>query len=834
MHIKKLITTWKFTKGLVNLYFLLVALIIVSIWFIYRKQWQNLIRPMTYRAEFSGSPHYIAGSTSGSPLSELGSHCGFKAVPEKKAAASSALFATVASFGAGRIYDFAFFLYGEDSQVFFRSPESRKVHFRPYCIEERIEDRGLQLYTRLFFLKQNVAVLDLEWVGSETVGRVRPTFLLQPTGGRDLENPYPHFNGISVFRKRGDGLLLAKLHRLPGLKLHAFFLPSSGACDGGGRKELHGPWMELKPGEKKHWSVIISFSADGVDQAMQQAGQAHRELASLVAGAKKRWSRFEEQLPVPDTAGDERSVKTLRLAAWALENSLYAPRGNMLRFGSVPAKVYFPFFWGWDTPQHVLGLSEWNPKMAGDVLLTQLQVNSLTSPARASYKLKIKGITILSSAQTNQIPSKINDSLRGVLNLYGQPPLQSWAALRTYQRLQGSEERKGFLREVLPPLRENIRWWEENRLLKNGFFSYINGLESGLDDSPRFYPRTFLPSFIVGLIPRFLSAVDLNCWLFQSYTNLSYLSREAGQETDAEIYLSRAIALKEIIDEKLWSVDDEAWLDLRNGRFIGVITPVIWWPAFLGASACLEKIRTVIERYILNPHKFWGKHGIPSVSFDDVTYNVRKDGYYWRGQIWMINNYSALEVLFRFGYAKEAAELHDRVIQTLYRSEGLYETYNADTGAVGWSSRGPGDPAVMQFGMSAAWATQILLHRYQNFCHIFPHTEQLSGHIQWATTFDDLPVTSPPGAGAGPEKAVLQVQVPGSDDFAVPHLFIKSCDGKPLLESSLLKIRVDDPAGSIGANGEVIFSWRGESHTLQPGIEFLLRPAALSDKLVRA
>jgi putative isomerase len=438
------------------------------------------------------------------------------------------------------------------------------------------------------------------------------------------------------------------------------------------------------------WSVLISFSADGAGQATQQAEQARRELGSLVAAAAVRWNRFAEQLPVPDDAGDERSVKTLRLAAWALENSLYAPRGKMERWGSVPAKVYFPFFWGWDTPQHVLGLSEWNPKMAGDVLLTQLQGNRSAAPALFNFKLKIKGITIFSSAQRNQIPSKINDSLQGVLNLYAQPPLQSWAALRTYQRFQSSDEKEGFLKEVLPPLRENIRWWEENRRLKNGFFSYINGLESGLDDSPRFYPRSFLPSFMVGLIPRFLSAVDLNCWLFQSYTNLSYLSREAGRGTDAEQYLRRADALKEIIDEKLWSADDGAWLDCRNGRFIKVITPVIWWPAFLGASANLEKIRTVIERYILNPHKFWGKHGIPSVSFDDVTYNVRKDGYYWRGQIWMINNYAALEVLFRFGYAKEAALLHDRVMQTLHRSAGLYETYNADTGAVGWSSRGPG------------------------------------------------------------------------------------------------------------------------------------------------
>ena len=818
-------------KGLVTLYFIIIAIIIVTVlWFIYRKQWQNLVRPLKYRAEFSGSPHYIAGSTNGSPLSELGSHCGFKAVPEKEMAACSALYATVASFGAGRLHDFAFCLYEEGGNIFFQNPESRKVHFRPYLIEERNKDRGLQLQTRLFFLQHNVAILEMEWEG-ETAARVRPTLLLLPTGGRDLENPYPHFNGFSVFHKRGDGLLFSKLFRLPALKMHTFFLPTNGGY--GNKKELHGSWMKMNRGTKNRWSVIISFSADGPEQAIQKAEKTRQALDSLITEAEKRWNLFNEKLPVPGDASDKCAIKTFRLAAWALENNLYAPRGNMHRWGSVPAKVYFPFIWGWDTPQHVLGLSEWNTKMAGDVLLTQLLGNHL-APGHNRFKLKIKGITIFSSAQKNQIPSKIDDSLRGVLNLYAQPPLQSWAALRTYQRLQLLEDKDAFLQEVLPPLRENIRWWEENRRLRNGFFSYLNGLESGLDDSPRFYPRSFLPSFIVGLIPRFLSAVDLNCWLFQSYMNLAHLSREANRENDAHDYYGRANELKKIIDEELWSAEEGAWLDRRNGRFIPVFTPVVWWPAFLGASTNLDKIRTVVEQHLLQPGKFWGEHGIPSVAFDDPTYNSRKEGYYWRGQIWMINNYSALEVLFRFGYTKEAEELHRRIIKTLYQTEGLYETYNADTGDVGWSSRGPGDPAVMQFGMSSAWATQILLYRYQHFCYIFPHTEQLRGHIQWATTLENIPDTSPPGAGAISEKALLEVQVPGSNGFDVPHLFAKSCDGKPLLDSALIKLRFDNPAGSVEANGDIIFTWRGESHILKSGTWFMLRPSAESGKLALA
>ncbi|HED24253.1 MAG TPA: hypothetical protein ENN91_03920, partial [Firmicutes bacterium] len=104
---------------------IILFIFLVLIWFVYRKQWQNLVRPLQYKAAYSGMPAYIAGSTNGSPLSELGSHCGFKAVLENEAAACSALYATVTSFGAGRITDFALRLYTDEGKKYFTVPRSR-------------------------------------------------------------------------------------------------------------------------------------------------------------------------------------------------------------------------------------------------------------------------------------------------------------------------------------------------------------------------------------------------------------------------------------------------------------------------------------------------------------------------------------------------------------------------------------------------------------------------------------------------------------------------------------------------------------------------------------
>ncbi len=811
---------------------LIVILIVVLffMWFIYLKQLHNLVRPLTYYADIYGSPNYIAGSTSGSPLSELGSHCGFKSVPGNKAAGCTALYATITSFGAGRIYDFAVRLYDDQGKSFFKTAESRQIHLSPNYIEEQSWDRSYTVRNRLYFLQRNLALWETQWEVLAGEAKVKPACKLLPVRGRDLENPYPHSNGFTFFKKIKGGLQLTNYHRVPGQKLHAFFLPSEGSEVR--KKELLGPSIDLKAGEKQGWSVIISFSADSAEETVERAERALRNLKGLKGAAEKRWGSFEKLLPVPYQQNSEPARVVLKLAAWALENSLYYPRNKMRRWGSVPAKVYFPFIWGWDTPQHVLGLSEWNPKKAGDILLTQLDGN-FNAPREASFRLKIKGITFIAGAQRNLIPSKLDDSLRGVLDFYSQPPLQSWAAVRVYERLQ-EEEKAHFLQEVLTPLRENLRWWEENRRLRSGFFSYINGLESGLDDSPRFYPPSFLPSFIIGVVPRFFCAVDLNSWLFQSYINAAYLSKKAGLDEEGAQYEAKGFALKERIDRELWSEKHQAWLDRRNGSFIEVFTPSIWWPAFVGAASDLEKTRAVIEKYLLNRDKFWGRYGIPSVAFDDVSYNGVKDGYYWRGQIWMINNYSALEVLFRYGYSREAEKLHDRILKTIYRSGGLYETYNAVSGEIGWSSRGPGDPSVMQFGMSSGWATQIIFCRYQHFRYIFPETKEVKGHIQWAATIDREPVLSPPSIEPGQRKAILQVDVPGEDVYNVPRLFLKSEDSRPLLESANLRLRFDDKNGFAGQNGVISFTWKGESFLVRPGRDYCLKPFAASGKISSA
>ncbi|MBS4021748.1 MAG: hypothetical protein KGZ79_04940 [Dethiobacter sp.] len=124
------------------------------------------------QASFSGAPRYIAGSTNGSPLSELGSHCGYKAVIEEKKAAYSALYTTITSFAAGRLLEFAVSLQSDHGETFFTPSAKRDIHFKPYSIEEEAEDRGWKLFSNIFFLKTNIAVLQLRIQAGTNKGTV--------------------------------------------------------------------------------------------------------------------------------------------------------------------------------------------------------------------------------------------------------------------------------------------------------------------------------------------------------------------------------------------------------------------------------------------------------------------------------------------------------------------------------------------------------------------------------------------------------------------------------------------------------------------------------------
>jgi len=262
-----------------------------------------------------------------------------------------------------------------------------------------------------------------------------------------------------------------------------------------------------------------------------------------------------------------------------------------------------------------------------------------------------------------------------------QPPALAWA----WQLAVGDPA-------SVPEFGHHHDWLEQHRDLDgDGLIWIVQPDESGLDASPQFDPiwgwrAHGMPGF-VGLVRRnrrlgfdlrrIVAAGGPAC--AEIATNVLYsLSRTAlGRPSLTQVLLDRCY-------------------DERRGLFVpltrpGTQAPIpVTWAALapLALPDLPEEIgRRMVEEHLLDPQQFWLPAGIPSVARSEPTFQVADRGLlfgrparYWRGPVWINSTWLLWRGLVRLGYGEAAAELSNRVVQTVARN-GLREYYEPFTGA---------------------------------------------------------------------------------------------------------------------------------------------------------
>ncbi len=93
--------------------------------------------------------------------------------------------------------------------------------------------------------------------------------------------------------------------------------------------------------------------------------------------------------------------------------------------------------------------------------------------------------------------------------------------------------------------------------------------------------------------------------------------------------------------------------------------------------------RRLVEEHLLDPTRFWLPVPPPSVAASEPSFSVRDRFFglrrYWRGPTWVNSAWLVWLGLLRLGYESEAAELANRIMNTVAR-EGLREYYHPITG----------------------------------------------------------------------------------------------------------------------------------------------------------
>ena len=248
-------------------------------------------------------------------------------------------------------------------------------------------------------------------------------------------------------------------------------------------------------------------------------------------------------------------------------------------------------------------------------------------------------------------------------------PFLAQMALRASLTLHSA----AWLRPDWRRLAATLEYWRQARRSPDGLFTWFDGVESGVDNSPA-----------VSSAPADRTeGVDLACYLVREYRAMAALAGMLHHPHAAAAYARRAAALTRRIQTRLWSAHDGTFYnrDSRTGKFIRVPEWTNLTPLWAGVATPAQA-RILITRHVLNPQEFWSRYGIRSLGPASPKYDPGHG--YWRGPIWIISSYMVMHGLMRYGYRQPARELAARTVRMVLHdfqaTGGMHECYDPRNG----------------------------------------------------------------------------------------------------------------------------------------------------------
>lgn len=193
--------------------------------------------------------------------------------------------------------------------------------------------------------------------------------------------------------------------------------------------------------------------------------------------------------------------------------------------------------------------------------------------------------------------------------------------------------------------------------------------------------------------PSYFEAVDLNSMLIMEENSLAKMAELLGLNGEKEKWLKTAqdrmvLLNKTFFDEAegfYFHVDKETHEFTHKNENDLKIKEIIGFLPMWANAADSEKVSELIKHFN-NPHEFYRKFGVPTLSADDHYYNPIG---YWNGPIWVQWQYLIFRGLIDYGYKDDATDLAYRVIENIVNQlkidHNFWEFYSADDYQAGWN-----------------------------------------------------------------------------------------------------------------------------------------------------
>lgn len=245
------------------------------------------------------------------------------------------------------------------------------------------------------------------------------------------------------------------------------------------------------------------------------------------------------------------------------------------------------------------------------------------------------------------------------------PPLFAWIELKNY-KLNGDKNR---LENVLPVLVKYYSWIEKNMRSKWGNGLYYNTqLGSGMDNTPR-------------------DGVDKGGWIdmtAQQALAAKCISEIAGilnKDLIKQVFFDNYQNLKMIINYNCWNEDEGFYYDFKQDGTLSSTKHIgTFWT--LVSEVADNKRFQELKKHLINPAEFWRPHLIPSLSYDDPSYDIK--GHYWRGSVWAPTNYMAVKGLEKYNEHLTAYQISENHLKNIYY---VYSNFKPDEEKVAFEER---------------------------------------------------------------------------------------------------------------------------------------------------
>lgn len=454
---------------------------------------------------------------------------------------------------------------------------------------------------------------------------------------------------------------------------------------------------KLAPGKSY---TFYTFTTYCPATSQQEAIAIHQSLKEknakkYIKQNQERWEGYLNSILERPTSylQSKRNRNWAVKALMTLHTNWRSAAGDLKHAGVQPATGHFDAFWAWDSWEHAVALSIFNPELAKDQMRTMFDFQTPEG--------MIIDLVSLYQKDNNKVCSK--------------PPIAGWATYMVYQRTKD----KAFIKEMLPKLLKFHEWrykyrdHDQNGLCEYGGIKgqvYMGQWESGMDVAVKFHGVKMLKN-AEGAYSFDQESIELNSYLCAEKFYLAYMLEEIGQKKEAARLREEGKKLKKIIQDNFFDKETGFFYDrkLGTGKLVKVIDISGWIPLF--TKVATPEQAAAVKKNMLDPELFGTYFPFSSLNHKHPLYQPDKG--YFRGQTWMNYTYFGIRGWKNYGFTKDA-EKYTRLLPD--RLKGL-----ADPGypiRENWNSATGEGMTAMHFGWSSAFSILLLSEDADTFSYV--------------------------------------------------------------------------------------------------------------------